>query len=229
MSAVNSVNERLQEATKDQEYLGYHVAFVTENNDPQGISLVKVSIPNLLDSDQGPVPWCLPSKYSPFGIGPDYGWYGTPKIGSPVRVSFQDSDPHCPVIEAHEYLKQHANSKFSDPATWGFKDPGGSELFVNYDTGAWEFTHQSGCTVKYDGEGNLTIHTVKDKTEDVGGNENQTVVGNYNQTVQDTSTVNVTGDSSQTVGGNLTITVQGSVDITASGAVNISGSSINLN
>lgn len=177
MSGVNSVNDRLQDATADDLYEGYIIGTVVENNDPEGIARIKVRVTNVLDSDQGPIPWCLPSKHSPFGQGQGYGVYGSPAVGSPVRLKFQNGDANYPVYEADEYLKAHANPKFKDPKTWGYKDPGGSELWVNYETGAWEWTHQSGDTVKYDGAGNLTTHVVENTTSTVGSNLSITVVG----------------------------------------------------
>jgi uncharacterized protein involved in type VI secretion and phage assembly len=242
---MNSVNDRLADAELDDKYDGLMIGTVVENNDPLGVSRIKVKIPNLLDPDQGPVPWCLPSKHSPFGQGPNYGVYGTPKVGSPVRVSLQGGDPQHPVYEADEYLVANANPKFKDPNTWGFKDPGGSELFVNYQTGAWEFTHQSGTTLKYDGQGNLNLHVAKDRTTDIvgndtttiGGDASTTINGNETTTIAEDSTTTIQGAMNLTVSGNAAINVTGNLDVTAggttnvtsTGAVNITGSTINLN
>lgn len=175
--SMNSVNDRLAEAESDLKYDGYTIGFVTENADPEGLGRIKIKIPNLLDTDQGPVPWCLPTRKSPFGQGPGYGVYGSPKVGSPVRISFQGGDPQYPVYEADEYLKANANPKFKEPDTWGYKDPAGNELFVNMTTGAWEFTHQSGLTLKYDGDGNLVQHVPKDNTQTNGSNLSINTVG----------------------------------------------------
>lgn len=242
---ANSVNDRLSAAEEDGKYDGYIIGVVTENNDPKGAARIKVKIANVLDTDQGPVPWCLPSKKSPFGQGPGYGVYGSPAVGSPVRVFLQNGDPHMPVYIADEYLAAHANPKFKDPKTWGYKDPGGSELFVNYETGAWEWTHQSGTTFKYDGQGNMSMHVAKNQTNDVVGNTVTTLHGTLNETVdgvvtikyQQTlnftvvgdATVKIDGSLNATVGNDATIGVGGSATVTAGGAVNIQGSTVNLN
>lgn len=237
MSGMNSVNDRLQDAVEDDKYDGYIIGTVTENNDPDGVARIKIKIPNVLDTDQGPVPWCLPSKHSPFGQGAGYGVYGSPKIGSPVRVRFQNGDPNYPVYEADEYLKAHANVKFKDPNTWGYKDPGGSELWVDYATGAWEWTHQSGTFFKYDGQGNMSMHVAKDQTNEIVGHVDTTVQGDVvieyqktlNFTVVGNTTIDIQGSLSASVGAGATIDVQGSTSLTSSGAVNITGSVINLN
>ena len=235
--SMNSVNDRLAEASKDEEYLLPIIGIVEVNEDPLGIARIKVKITNVLDSDQGPVPWCLPTKKSPFGQGPGYGVYGTPAVGSPVRVSFQGGDPHYPVYEADEYLAAHANPKFKDPKTWGYKDPGGSELWVNYDTGAWEWTHQSGTSFKYDGQGNMNMHVAKDQTNDVAGNVTTTVGGSVNETVTGDVTTTYNQNLNFTVVGNAQIAVQGSLDatiggnttLTSGGPLNVSAPTINLN
>lgn len=232
---MNSVNDRLADAELDDKYDGYIVGTVVENNDPLGIARIKVQIPNLLDSDQGPIPWCLPSKKSPFGQGPGYGVYGSPKVGSPVRVSLQGGDPQHPVYECDEYLAAHANAKFKDPNTWGFKDPGGSELWVNMTTGAWEFTHQSGTFLKYDGQGDMTLHVAKDIAVDIVGNETTAVGGDETTTVEGNSTEAVQGDATETVQGNssltadqVSVTANSSMQLTASSTVTVGASTITL-
>lgn len=235
--SLNSVNDRLGDADADAAYDGLMLGTVSTNEDPKGIARIKVKVPNVYDTDQGDVPWVLPSKKSPFGQGPGYGVYGSPWLGSPVRVSFQNGDPHYPVYECDEYLAAHANPKFASPKTWGYKDPVGNELYVNMETGAWEFTHQSGLTVKYDGDGNMMVHVPKDSTTDIGGNETETVTGNSQKTVNGTLNLTVQGNavvSAQSnlqidVGGNLEITAGGNITMAASGSVDISGSTVNLN
>lgn len=229
MSDMNSVNDRLEAADQDGAYDGKTIGYVVENDDPLGVARIKVKVPNVLDPDQGPIPWCLPSKKSPFGQGPGYGVYGSPKIGSPVRVSFQNGDPHYPVYECDEYLAAHANQKFKDPNTWGYKDPAGNELFVNMTTGAWEWTHQSGNSIKHDGEGNVTLNVVKNSTTTIGGNETATVEGDSTKTVNGSLNFTVQGDAQIAVAGNLDATVGGTANVESAGAMNIKGNPINLN
>lgn len=237
MSGVNSVNDRLQDATADDLYEGYIIGTVVENNDPDGIARIKVRVTNVLDSDQGPIPWCLPSKHSPFGQGQGYGVYGTPAVGSPVRLKFQNGDANYPVYEADEYLKAHANPKFKDPKTWGYKDPGGSELWVNYETGAWEWTHQSGDTIKYDGDGNVEYYIAADSKTQIDGNETtktngtltEEVVGDVTTDYKANLNFTVVGNVNVNVQGSMTATVGGTANVTSSGAMNLKGSVINLN
>jgi len=237
MSGINSVNDRLQDATQDESYDGYIIGTVVENNDPDGIARIKVRVTNVMDSDLGPSPWCLPSKHSPFGQGQGYGVYGSPAVGSPVRIKFQNGDPNYPVYEADEYLKAHANPKFQNPKTWGYKDPGGSELWVNYETGAWEWTHQSGDTIKYDGQGNVEVHVVANSKTQIDGNEETATTGTLTETVDGDVATEYKSNLNFTVVGNANINVQGNLDaqvggtanVTSGGAMNLRGSTVNLN
>lgn len=245
MSGMNSVNDRLADAEADNAYDNPMIGVVTENVDPLGINRIKVKIVNVLDVDQGPVPWCLPSPRSPFGQGSGYGVYGSPKLGSLVRIKFQGGDPQCPIYECEVYTKANANPKFKDPDTWGFKDPAGNELFVNMTTGQWEWTHQSGDSLKYDGQGNVTYHVVKDVTTQIDGDDTVSVAGDRSVEIQGNLSEDVTGDVTKTynqalnltvvgnatvaVQGNLSATVGGTASIVATGAMNLSGNPINLN
>lgn len=217
---LSSLNDRLSEASADAEDDGYKIGTVVVNEDPMGLGRIKVRVPNLFDPAQGDVPWVGPHKKSPFGIGVGYGVYGSPALGSQVRIKLQDGDPHYALFEADEYPKAAANPKFKSPKTWGFKDPKGNELFVNMETDDWQFTTHSGVSIKYDAQGNAVIHIPKDETTTIGGDGHTTVTGRI--------TLNVGGDAAITVAGATTLQAA-SVAVTASGTVNISGSDINLN
>lgn len=218
---MSSTNDRLAEATKDQQDDGYFVGIVTDNEDPLGIGRIKINVPNLFDTDQGPVPWIGPTKKSPFGQGAGYGVYGSPAIGSEVLVELQDGDIHYGLHRADFYSAKNANPKFKSPQTWGFKDPSGNELFVDMENKLWEFTTNTGCFVKYDADGNINIHVVKDSTRTVDGKETDTITGD--------STKTVGGNFSLTISGDANVSISGAATIAAGGACNITGNPINLN
>lgn len=175
--SMSSVNDRMEEATADQKDDGYIVGTVIDNQDPEGLGRVKVNVPNLFDPTQGDVPWIGPSKKSPFGIGSGYGVYGSPQVGSQVRIELQDGDAHYGLSVADEYTKANANAKFKDPWKWGFKDPSGNELFVDLHTQDWQFTHSSGLTIFINHNGRLTITTPEDTDVIASGKVNITSSG----------------------------------------------------
>jgi uncharacterized protein involved in type VI secretion and phage assembly len=166
------MNDKMSEAEADAKDDGYMIGTVTDNKDPDGLGRIKVNIPGLFDPSQGEVPWIGPSKISPFGIGPTWGVYGSPAVGSTVRIELQDGDPHYALHVADEYVKANANPDFKDPATWGFKDPSGNQLLVNMTTQNWHFTHSSGLSIIIDQTGKLTITTPGEIDVSAQGNIN---------------------------------------------------------
>jgi len=142
--SFTSVNDKIANAQDDAADEGYILGTVINNADPLGLGRVQVSIPNLFDSQQGSVPWIGQNKKSPFGVGPGFGVYGSPAIGSQVRVKFQNGDCHYGLLEGDDYNKANANAKFAAPSTWGFKDPDGNELFVDMAA-----THTYGNSIPY--------------------------------------------------------------------------------
>jgi hypothetical protein len=188
---MNSANDRIDEAQSDATDEGYIIGTVVDNNDPIGIGRVKVSIPNLFEPGQSAVAWVGAHKQSPFGFGPNFGTYGSPQVGSQVRVKFQEGNAHYGLAEADEYKASIANPKFKDPKTWGFKDPKQNELWVNLTTGAWEFTHNSGLYLKYDSLGNSNEFVPMTKTITVDGDMTTNVAGTD---LHDAPSVNTTGN-----------------------------------
>lgn len=234
--ALSSLNERISEAVGDSEY-GYLSGTVINNVDPLGIGRIKVRVPELMDNSLGELPWVGPHKSSPFGQGQGYGVYGSPAIGSKVRIRLQNNDLNYGLHEADNYETVDANPKFKDPNTWGFKDPVGNELFVNMSTGDWQFTTKAGTKVFHDGAGNLVVNVVNNETSTVGGNATRTVTGNSTTTVNGSQTdtikggltITVTGDATISATGNATLSAGGSIAVTAGGSVDITGSTVNLN
>ena len=165
----SSVNDKMDEAQQDASEDNYILATVTENADPMGLNRVKVSAPGLFDPEQGEQPWVGPHAYSPFGQGSNYGVYGSPWIGSKVKVKLQQGDVNQGFYESVAYVKADANSKFANPKTWGYRDPSGNEMYVNMATGDWQFTHSSGNVLNYDAAGDTTTFTKGDQNEQVNG------------------------------------------------------------
>lgn len=211
--SLSSINDKMDEATQDASEDHYILATVVSNTDPDGINRIQVDAPGIFDSHNGEVPMIGSHTYSPFGIGPTWGVYGSPYVGSVVKVKLQGGDTNQGQYEASAYPKSFANPKFASPMTYGYKDPKGNELFVNLETGAWEWTHFSGFKQAYDGSGNLTVTAPANMTENIQGALNITVHGATTLNAQGGLTANVTGDA----------------NVTASGNVNIRGATINLN
>lgn len=186
----SSVNDTL--GAQEKYGQGYYIGTVTANTDTVGIGRVQASIPGLFDPEQGEVPFIGPLKDSPFGYGVGqkgpYGVYGTPQIGSTVKVELQGGDEHKPLYTTLITAKS-AHPWFNSASRWGFVDPQGNSLQVDMQAGTWVWTHQSGDSISYDGSGNVV------------------------RVVKASETDQVTQNSTKTVGGNLTFNVTGNADI----------------
>lgn len=186
----NSVNDMVQDADDDSRNDGYMLGTVTENDDGAGTSNVQVNIPNWSDTSQGEVPWVGAHPYSPFGIGPTWGWYGTPYKGSVVKVRYQDGDQHYGFYESSVLKPEHVPAEFKSPFVWGFKDPAGNTQVVNLQAKTWKFTTAGGYNVEYDGSGKVTVSAPAGQDETITGDLNLVVTGNMNITV--TGNANIT-------------------------------------
>src|SRR5271168_4462456 len=158
MSSLSSVHDSMKHSEDYSD--GYYLGTVTGNTDPLGIGRVQANVPGLYDPTLGPIPWIGPIKDSPFGfgVGPKgpYGVYGSPYVGSQVKVELQKGDEHNALYTPFPTVPA-ANPAFASPFTWGFQDPSGNQLLVNLQTGMWTWTHSSGDTISYDSAGDRAV------------------------------------------------------------------------
>jgi hypothetical protein len=154
-----------QDTLSNQEKYGqsYYIGTVTANNDTVGIGRIQAHIAGLFDTSQGEVPYVGPLKDSPYGFGTGakgpYGVYGMPQVGSTIKVELQNGDEHQGLYTTL-ITAQSAHPWFNTPSRWGFVDPAGNSLQVDFSTGTWTFTHQSGSYASYDAAGDMTVYAV---------------------------------------------------------------------
>ena len=154
---------------------------------------MQANVPGLYNTATGPVPWIGPIKDSPYGFGKGakgpYGVYGSPAVGSQIKVELQKGDDHNALYTPLATVPS-ANPAFASPQTWGYQDPSGNQQLVNMATGSWTWTHSSGDTINYDSAG--------DRVTVVKGNANETISGSLSLTVQGSANINVTGNATYT-------------------------------
>lgn len=172
-----------------EDYSGYFLGTVVDNNDPLNTMRIKVNIPGLFDSNQGAVPWVGPIKDSPFGFGSGYGTYGCPQIGSKVIVEFQNKDPHKALYQTLPTALSPI-PLFNSPNVWGFQDPIGNYQIYNLATKTYTFFLANGARIDVDGSGNRTTQVANDV-------EN---CNNWTVNVSGNANINVSGTASYTAG-----------------------------
>lgn len=156
--SFDSLNEFA--STGDDDLRGkWFIGVVTDANDTTGQGRVKANVPGLFDTNSGDVPWIGPLKQSLFGIGPGFGFYGTPQKGAKITVILQDGDPHYPAYIGGILTAADVPAEFKDPNVWGFKDPAGNMLIVNMQAKTFRFVTADGVQISSDGSGNFQIQT----------------------------------------------------------------------
>lgn len=183
----------------------YFIAEVRDNNDPKKLQRVRISIPEVIESDSVEnLPWAVPVVKS---SGLDNLTMDVPIVGSFVIVTLQDGDPHFPLYFgalAAEYSGGVSNAVLSVnyPARHGRK-LGTSFWYIDKTSGELRLFHKSA---------NITI--------DTNGNVTVTTAGNVHIGSQGTLSLQADGP----------ITMNAAdVNITASSSINFTAPSINHN
>lgn len=205
---LTSVND-----TEQTDYTGViFIGTVVDNNDPQRLQRVRVTIKGLYEGDVSNLPWVAPKVGQGFGNAGGAGRVCVPLINSKLYVELQNGDSHYPV-----YTGSVAHS--ADPVTGGSTnyphrytqvDRAGNSVTVDPIPGSNVMTirHASGTQITVNNDGSVNIQAVGGITSSAPSwshTGDMTVTGH----VEITGNVDVTG------------TVDATVDVKA-GPLNIS-------
>lgn len=190
---------------KSPDYIGtYFSGRVVDIEDPLQINRIKIYVQGLWEEPISEMPWVAPIKWSPFGQGSGWGVYGSPAVGSVVGVILQNGDPHYPLYVGSLHIAQHANPNYPDARVWGYTDPSNNILIVNMNDNSWFWHHHSGCTVRFNEQGDNTVHITR--------NCNVLIEGDAAVVVNGNSSIHTVQNSTITVDQNAYVNVQGNVD-----------------
>ena len=107
-------------------YYSTYRAFVIDNNDPEHMGRVKVSVPMVFSNDTTGI-WAFPNGL--WG-GKNYGIGLLPEIGDMVFVEFEHGDMDYPIWQHGGYAKGEMPEVFNDPNNYGFITPHGNEIVI---------------------------------------------------------------------------------------------------
>ena len=218
---MDNLNETLGES---QDYKGrLFLGRVVNDQDPSGAGAFQASVPGLFE--EGELPWIGRIRESPFGIGPNFGTYGTPHVGSSVIIELQDGDANYPVCVGFYPKAAEVPDVFKNGRVWGYRDPSGTTLVVNPDEKLYHFTHASGTEYSINQDGELTANIVNNTTVNISGNAVANVSGSVQINVSGNATLvapSVLIDSPETTFSGK-VTIQGLLQ--AIDGMNISGGS----
>jgi phage baseplate assembly protein gpV len=171
------------------------IGTVVDNNDPQKLERVRVTIPNLFQGDTSTLPWCAPKYGRLLASNGGAGSFGVPSIGSTVFVILQQGDPKFPLYVGMPVNSsgRPAEASANYPNRYGFHDEVGNIWYIDKTNGShiMQFTHASGsfsmtvanngaCTVN--ANNGLTINGPVTHNGDMTHNGNTSQNGNYSLT-----------------------------------------------
>lgn len=172
---TNTVSDSL---SSQEDLKGYLIGTVTSVADPENLGRIQATVPGLYSS-AGELPWIGPKPQSPFGQGANYGFFGSPAVGSSVAIELQGGDSHKPLYVGGWRLKGSTPPEFQDPTVWGYQDPSGNKLVVKGNSHV--FTSAGGVVINING-GVLTITTPGNTVVNSSGDVDITAAGNVNVT-----------------------------------------------
>lgn len=139
----------------------------------------------------GWLPLCSP------WIGNGWGMFAAPSVGDMVSVHFFGGDLEAGFVESRMF--NDVDRPLSVP------------------TAEFWLVHQTGSSLKFTNDGNVTLHTQADLVATVGGKLNATVMSDASVSVGGNATVNVTGNlSASAAAATLTAptTINGTLHVT---------------
>ena len=137
-----------------------HKGVVVDNNDPEKLGRVKVSIVGLLQGSNDNLPWISQRSPSMLGGQPDKGNFFVPSVGSELEIIFPHRDIYSGFYVGFWQTPNTHNAAFDDgyPDKYGFIDSG---FTVSYDGAKEEFilAHPQGATITIKPDGSVEITT----------------------------------------------------------------------
>lgn len=214
--SLNTLNDQINNNVQDYRNRRF-IGTVVSLDDPLGINRFQVDIPELnLEGDARP--WVGLEKFSPFGVGPGFGVYGSPAINSLAIIEFQDGKLVYPICKGFLLHNAHKDPRFANGSVWGYQDPSGNYLIVDMGAGTWTWHHHSGTEYNIDNSGNLSATVVGNVVINIQGNTTVNTQGNTNIETQ--------GSTHISSGNGTTIDTTGTTNINSSGTTTVTAPSV---
>jgi uncharacterized protein involved in type VI secretion and phage assembly len=122
-------------------YLGKFAGVVMDNNDPDGLCRIDVSVPSVLTGSTG---WCIPAL--PYAA-PGTGLAVVPPVGASVWVEWPDGDLAKPPIWSGAWFTSGNGVQGAGPNTILLVTPGGHKIEISDDSNAITFTASGGASI----------------------------------------------------------------------------------
>ncbi|MCJ9429313.1 phage baseplate assembly protein V [Kordiimonas marina] len=223
---MNEAFQTIEKSIRKQQttYYGKYRAFVADNDDPDGLGRIKMTIPSVLG--EATSDWALPAVA--YGGGADFGVLWVPPVGAQVLAEFLEGDPSAPVWAA-TFWRQASEmpAEYQGPSTKILKTESGHLLTFEDKEGEEQITLHSKAEAELvmdkDGGITLTDSAGSKVVLDAAGGQIQIEDANGNSMVMSSSGI----DCKDASGNEIKMSGSG-VDIKSSAVVNIEGSSVTV-
>lgn len=205
-------------------YFAKYRAFVADNDDPDSLGRIKLTIPSVLG--EAVSDWALPCV--PYGGGSDFGLLAVPPLGAQVIAEFLEGDPSSPIWTG-TFWRQSAElpEEYQGTSTKILKTESGHLLTFEDEEGAEQVTLRSAKEAELvmdpDGGIVLTDQAGSKVTLDAAGTEILVEDANGNSIVMSSS-----GITCSDANGNEIKASAGGIDLKSSAVVNIEGSMVTV-
>jgi hypothetical protein len=151
------------------------IGTVVANNDTAKRQRIKVTVPKVLDYDDGytveSLPWCLPMNLPNFGTGDStFGSVDVPAIGSTVWISFQMGKVDFPIYLGAAVMDDPpAILSTNYPNRMGRVFANGDYYYIDGQSGQFYLFHHSGTFVSIGNDGAISVSSPKNVSLQAGG------------------------------------------------------------
>lgn len=205
-------------------YFAKYRAFVADNDDPEALGRIKLTIPSVLG--EAVSDWALPCV--PYGGGADFGMLAVPPVGAQVIAEFLEGDPSAPIWTG-TFWRQASElpAEYQGPTTKILKTESGHLLTFEDEDGAEQVTLRSATEAELvmdpDGGITLTDQAGSKVVLDAAGGEITIEDANGNSMVMSSSGITCTDAN-----GNEIKSSAGGIELKSSAVINIEGSMITI-
>lgn len=112
-------NKTVQTIYSDDLVSGLFLGEVVDINDPQREGKIRIKIFGIFDDVPSEnIPWAQCMLFSSAGSGTGSGTWSLPKLGSLVRVRFQNGNPYLPMWESIDRVSRELKEKLSEESDY---------------------------------------------------------------------------------------------------------------
>jgi uncharacterized protein involved in type VI secretion and phage assembly len=205
-------------------YYGKYRGFVVDNEDPQGLGRIKLTVPSVLG--EATSDWALPAVA--YGGGADFGTLFVPPVGAQVLAEFLEGDPSAPVWAATFWRQtSEVPGEYTGPSTKIVKTESGHVLTFEDRDGEEQITLHSAADAEMVMDPNGTVSLTDSGGAKVVLNAESSEVliedANGNSMLMSSSGISCTDAN-----GNEIKSSASGIDLKSSAVVNIEGSMVTV-